>query len=524
MGFVTTDMMRKLLHLPDVEYDRESIGRRKRQEPLPATLQKLREYQWQARNKYSPSELFVLQGKAAENYSDETVYKDPCLHYYPCYSALSDRELRGYFGWRTRVRRGQVEPSNLTFYTLYANELINLIGVKSPEEGYERLLKLRDDYGPKEPTLIMRLNEWLFHFMVYYGVTPKKLPPVVQNLMVLGKDLTYLETEDLVLHHHETVEVLSRHSNYNIKKSLLYHKDPLRYERFIALIYQKIVAYFKDHRQMGFMDTCLASETYRWLDIFETAYFLPERRERKKLIYRFDQYAYVKTDGEIWTLWYRTADNKHKRRLGSYLRMAEVHYRKVMGEPPLQPLETPPKWLVKSVDAIVAGFQEEAVRKARKEVSFDLSKLGSIRKDAAHTRDKLMTEEEMREESLHDLKKEEHEASSHEPAALKVFEQRPQFASLKIEKDAAQTLPECPPVADQKALPYGLAEPEAAFLRALLTHASYEETLPPGMMVSLMIDRINEKLYDEFMDTVLADDGGPVILADYVDDLKGVLL
>ena len=29
MGFVTTDMMRKLLHLPDVEYDRESIGRRK---------------------------------------------------------------------------------------------------------------------------------------------------------------------------------------------------------------------------------------------------------------------------------------------------------------------------------------------------------------------------------------------------------------------------------------------------------------------------------------------------------------
>ena len=143
---------------------RESIRRRKWQEPLPAALQKLREYQWQARNKYSPSELFVLQGKAAENYSDETVHTGPCLHYYPSYSALSDSELRGYFGWRTRVRRGQVEPSNLTFYILYANELINLIGVKSPEEGYERLLKLRDDYGPKEPTLIMRLNEWLFSF------------------------------------------------------------------------------------------------------------------------------------------------------------------------------------------------------------------------------------------------------------------------------------------------------------------------------------------------------------------------
>lgn len=91
--------------------------------------------------------------------------------------------------------------------------------------------------------------------------------------MALGKDLTYLETEDLVLHHHETVEVLSRHSNYNLKKSLLYHKDPLHYERFIALIYQKIVAYFKDHRQMGFMDTCLASETYRWLDLLKRLIF-----------------------------------------------------------------------------------------------------------------------------------------------------------------------------------------------------------------------------------------------------------
>lgn len=67
MGSRTIDELRKLLHLPDVEYGRESIRRRKWQEPLPAALQKLREYQWQARNKYSPSELFVLQGKAAEN-------------------------------------------------------------------------------------------------------------------------------------------------------------------------------------------------------------------------------------------------------------------------------------------------------------------------------------------------------------------------------------------------------------------------------------------------------------------------
>ena len=40
MGSRTIDELRKLLHLPDVEYGRESIRRRKWQEPLPAALQK----------------------------------------------------------------------------------------------------------------------------------------------------------------------------------------------------------------------------------------------------------------------------------------------------------------------------------------------------------------------------------------------------------------------------------------------------------------------------------------------------
>lgn len=117
-----------------------------------------------------------------------------------------------------------------------------------------------------------------------------------------------------------------------------------------------------------------------------------------------------------------------------------------MEEPPLQPLETPPKWLVKSVDAIVAHFQEEAARKARQEVSFDLSKLGLIRKDAAQTRDKLMTEEETREESLRELSKEERKEPALTRVAEKASEQGPQLAFLEKEKVQPRYRPltECP--------------------------------------------------------------------------------
>ncbi|MFR0734294.1 MAG: TerB N-terminal domain-containing protein [Oscillospiraceae bacterium] len=31
------------------------------------------------------------------------------LHYYPTYQSLTDPELRGYFSWRTKLRRGDVQ-------------------------------------------------------------------------------------------------------------------------------------------------------------------------------------------------------------------------------------------------------------------------------------------------------------------------------------------------------------------------------------------------------------------------------
>ena len=43
-------------------------------------------------------------------------------------------------------------------------------------------------------------------------------------------------------------------------------------------------------------------------------------------------------------------------------------------------------------------------------------------------------------------------------------------------------------------------------------------------MLSVMIDSINEKLYDEFLDNVAVFDGeGSYVIEDYAEDLKGFI-
>ena len=121
-------------------YASEPIKPRKPPAPLPETLQQLRAMEKDGESRYETTpELFVRQGMAAAAYEDDTVYDLPVLHYYPTYRVLTDQELRGYFGWRTRLRHQQLERTSLTYAFLYIYELLNQIGVENPQDGYDKL-------------------------------------------------------------------------------------------------------------------------------------------------------------------------------------------------------------------------------------------------------------------------------------------------------------------------------------------------------------------------------------------------
>ena len=84
----------------------------------------------------SEAEIFYRQGKRMETFEDSFDYRGEFFRYFPTYQAMDDRQLRGYFSWRTNVRKGVVEATSLSFAFVYVYELLNGIGVRTAEEGY----------------------------------------------------------------------------------------------------------------------------------------------------------------------------------------------------------------------------------------------------------------------------------------------------------------------------------------------------------------------------------------------------
>ena len=48
-------------------------------------------------------------------YEDDFAYTGQFVRYFPTYETMDTRQLRGYFTWRTNVRRGDVQPCPLSF-------------------------------------------------------------------------------------------------------------------------------------------------------------------------------------------------------------------------------------------------------------------------------------------------------------------------------------------------------------------------------------------------------------------------
>ena len=67
----------------------------------------------------------------------------------------------------------------------------------------------------------------------------------------------------------------------------------------------------------------------------------------------------------------------------------------------------------------------------------------------------------------------------------------------------------------------GLTEDEARFLSCVLSGKDIGWIRSKGLMESLLVDSINDKLYAEFGDTVLEDAEGPEVIPDYAEELKG---
>ena len=164
------------------------------------------------------------------------------------------------------------------------------------------------------------------------------------------------------------------------------------------------------------------------------------------------------------------------------------------------------KWQAKIIDEEITTFLAEQRAAEARRVQLDFSQLARIRADADVTQERLIVEEE--------------EVS---PMAVPQAEQ---FASADALPVTPAPVPRMEPsVADDVSVTpltaandVGLSAAERRLLCDLLDGSALSWVRAEGLLLSVLVDGVNEKLYDDFEDTVIVGDP-PVIVADYRDDL-----
>jgi hypothetical protein len=141
------------------------------------------------------------------------------------------------------------------------------------------------------------------------------------------------------------------------------------------------------------------------------------------------------------------------------------------------------RWLEKAVrEEALAQLERKKAAEAKK-LHIDFSRLDTIRRDAASTREALLVEEER-------------------------FEEAP--------------VPEAPPQ-EEPATDSPLSAPEYRLLQCLLYGRDLSWVRSEGLLMSVLVDGINDKLYDTFLDAVVDATEPPEVIEDYITDLKEMI-
>ncbi len=445
--------------------------------------------------------IFYKQGRFMEGFEDNFDYHGDFIRSFPTYRDMNNLQLRGYFSWRTRLRRGEIRKAPPAFAYVYAYELINLIGVSSAKEGFLKLRDFAEKYGKTDRSILPLTRRWLTDFAVYYGLDPELIAghPEFKNDAALICLMDYKTKSPA-----EITAALDNFSSYKLTGSAFYKKYPREACDAVYRLFRSLAEHYENSPGGSIFLRLFAKPEKEDYLMFRMSVFY-EPRPHADCVYEINRISKYICQNGSWRI-ERFCPVKDKAgRLGAILKNTDCRLRQKYGcRSALKPVELSAAF----EDIIKKAVEEHYAEKLEKEkpvISIDLSKLEGIRNAAETTRDKLIVTEE-----------------TDEPDADK--------AALPEDIQFNAPLPENPAPADNAPRReeitggYGLDSACADILKCLLTGRDADDAARRnGVMLSVAADRINETLFDRFDDTVIDFSGdAPYIIEDYADELKGM--
>ena len=424
--------------------------------------------------------IFYKQGKFMEDFQDNYEYTGEFFRYYPTYQSMSDRQLRGYFTWRTKVRQGIIERTSLSFVFVYIYELINGIGIDSPMDGYIKLKTLWEAYSPIEPKINRYLAQWLKDYVIYYNLDKSLL----ENIPGMGFNNAAAILLDYRSHEPEEVfSALNSLSPYNLENSSFYkqYPDEVRYVVFSA--FDSLSQYHTKHRKNSLLEKFFGKVFESDYSIFNSAIFCNPLKI-KDATYEISRAHRFRCRNGRWSEERFFHYKDKNREIGKLLKAIDFVMRKHYGFRYSLKVDNITKLYTKTILDAIESLEQDKKRRARAEVKIDVSKLDGIRSSALATQERLITESDLEDD-----------------------------------------IPEVVTPVDELN-PCNLTTMEYEFVKCLLAGEDYQDLLNnSGIMESVIVDSINEKLFEIFDDNVIDFNGLRYeVYEDYLEELKGIFI
>lgn len=425
------------------------------------------------------AENFYRQAVYMEDYEDNVVWEGEFDCYFPTYHQLSIPKLRGYFSWRTQIRKGIFQPIPTSAAYIYIFELLNDIGVTSSLDALKKMKEFDEGFiqsGTADTSMKYNLHRWMLEYAVLKNVPTHITSQFVDpSLMAWDKALMVLQSpqnyEDK-----EIFDALCIWGGKKLEKSPII-KDPEQGMHLIAEVWKASLSY----NQYGtYLFTLCFGErkVRRWHPLSNAVYYEQNKPEDREYI--LDACRSYQCKNGIWEVSAYERLNVDKLRIQEWIHAVDARLRRYLKTGRYLREKEEESWVNPYVDVIIEADQKAILEASRPKIHIDMRSLDKIRSDSLITRDSLLIEEEIEEE-----------------------------------------IPD--PVIEETDLPIDKIYYQILLL--LLKEEDPSELIKDNhLMPSIVADAINEALFDEFGDTVILCENDTLILVeDYIEDLKEYL-
>ena len=449
---------------------------------------------------------FFRQAKFMEDYEDDAPWNRQFTCYFPTYRELTTNQLRGYFAWRTHVRKGEYLPISASAAYLYLYELLNGIGADSPEDALRRMQAFEEgflDAGHGDESMRRNLRRWMTEYAVIRGLPPETARAYADPDMLRRDGALAVLRDPRDREDGEIFRALTFFDGGRTERSPVIRRSGERGMRLFGETW-KTASVLRGPDGRDLFALCFGQRTLRrWYPLSNTVFHQETPPGDMELV--LDECRRYRCTGGVWQVEAYEKPGFDRDRFLGFLHETDLRLRRYLKTGHYLRQRPQDAWADPFIDAAIEADRQAVAEASRPKIDLDLSGLDRIREDALLTRDSLLTEEELAE-----------------------LERAGRPADAVSGQDQASPFPEQSAESPGTAPGEGPACPDPALreiLRAVLSEGGAGALVRElHLTPSLAADAVNEALFDEFGDNVLScEDGVLVPVEDYREELERML-